>query len=199
MADDHNFPNPGAETSWPPLLPNEILRWEGRPAPRCYTFRQWRHALFGLFLTAVCSVWLWLGVQQAAEHGWPWLAWVPLPFLTYALWLAFGQLLAARLEWEKAAYAVTDRRIIVQHGLFKPCLNTLELERLTWFRLQPLGTELGTLRIHGEAGDRVLMMHCIEYPRRPAALLEAAIKTREQGARSKEQGFPEPRPFTYEP
>jgi len=177
MAEDHNFLTPGAEISWPPLLPEEKLQWEGRPAPRCYTFRQWRHALFGLFLTTVCSVWLWLGVQQAAEQGWPWLVWVPLPFLGYALWLAFGQLLVARLEWAKVAYAVTDRRIIVQHGLFKPCLTALELERLTWFRLQPLGTELGTLRIHGEAGDPVLVLHCIEYPRRPAELLEAAIKS----------------------
>jgi len=142
MAEDHNFLTPGAEISWPPLLPEEKLQWEGRPAPRCYTFRQWRHALFGLFLTTVCSVWLWLGVQQAAEQGWPWLVWVPLPFLGYALWLAFGQLLVARLEWAKVAYAVTDRRIIVQHGLFKPCLTALELERLTWFRLQPLARSL---------------------------------------------------------
>ena len=179
MAEDHNFLTPGAEISWPPLLPEEKLQWEGRPAPRCYTFRQWRHALFGLFLTTVCSVWLWLGVQQAAEQGWPWLVWVPLPFLGYALWLAFGQLLVARLEWAKVAYAVTDRRIIVQYGLFKPCLTALELERLTWFRLQPLGTELGTLRIHGEATDPVLVLHCIEYPRRPAELLEAAIKAKQ--------------------
>ena len=80
--------NRAAEATWPALQPGETLCWEGRPAPRCYTFRHWRHALFGLLLCAFCTVWTWLGVQQAAEQGWPWLAWVPLPFLGYALWLA---------------------------------------------------------------------------------------------------------------
>ena len=188
MAQANHLPVPGAEMSWPPLLPEEKLQWEGRPAPRCYTFRQWRHALFGLFLTAVCSVWLWLGVQQAAEQGWPWLAGVPLPFLGYALWLAFGQLLAARLEWNNVAYAITDRRILLRGGLFNPIQTVLELERVTWFRLQPHAEELGTLRVHGEAGDPVLTLRCIEYPRRPAALLEAAIKIKEQGPRNKVEG-----------
>jgi len=124
-------------------------------------------------------VWTWLGVQQAGEQGWPWLAWVPLPFLGYALWLGCGQLVAARIEWARVAYAVTDRRVIVQRGMLKPCQVALPLDRITWFRLQPLGAELGTLRIHGEQGDPVLVLHCVEYPRRPAELLEAAIKAKQ--------------------
>lgn len=166
--------------SWPPLLPGEELRWEGRPAPRCYTFRLWRHALFGLFLTIVCAVWTVLGMQQAAEQGWPWLVWIPLPFLGYALWLACGQLVAARLEWDKVAYAVTDRRIIVRRGLLKVRETSLLLERVTWFRLKPHGEELGSLRIHGGEGDPVLILHCIEYPRRPAMFLEEVIKARSE-------------------
>jgi hypothetical protein len=141
-------------------------------------------------LTGFCGVWAWLGIQQAAEQGWPWLAWMPLPFLGYALWLAGGQLVAARLEWDRVAYVVTDHRIIVRRGLFKPRQATLVLARVTWFRLQPHGEELGTLRIRGGEGDPVLVLHCIEYPRRPAELLERAIKTNEQGTRFKEQGIP---------
>ena len=53
---------------------------------------------------------LWRLARQAAEQGWPWLAAVPLPFLGYALWLACGQLLAARLEWNNVAYAITGTR-----------------------------------------------------------------------------------------
>ncbi|TLM68437.1 MAG: hypothetical protein FDZ69_02330 [Deltaproteobacteria bacterium] len=166
-------------SSWPLLQAGEVLRWEGRPAPRCYTFRQWRHALFGLVLTAICGIWMAMGVQQAAEQGWPWLAWVPLPFLGYALWLAAGQLIAARLEWPRVAYAVTDRRLILRRGLLSAREVSLPLERITWFRLQPSGEELGSLRVHGEAGDPVLILHCIEYPRRPAELLEQAIRSRE--------------------
>jgi hypothetical protein len=119
-----------------------------------------------------------MGLDQAAEHDWPWLALLPLPFLGFALWLAVGQLFTARLEWPRVAYAVTDRRIIVRRGLVRPQQDALLLERVSWFRLSPHGEELGSLRIHGEPGDPVIFLHCIEYPRRPAALLEAAIKAK---------------------
>jgi hypothetical protein len=175
--------------AWPVLQAGEAVLWEGRPAPRCFTFRKWRHALFGLFLTVVCAIWAWLGVQQATEQGWPWLAWVPLPFLGYALWLGCGQLIAARLEWNRVAYVVTDRRLLARGGLLRRREVELPLARVTWFRLQPLGEELGTLRVHGGKDDPVLFLHCIEYPRRPAELLEKAIKAEEQGTGSKEQGF----------
>jgi hypothetical protein len=170
--------NQSSATIWPLLHSGEILQWEGRPAPRCYTFRQWRHALFGAVLTIICLGWTALGVQQSAEQGWPWLAWVPLPFLGYALWLACGQLLAARLEWNRVAYAVTNRRIILRRGVLKAREVSLEMERVTWFRLQPQGEELGTLQVRGETGDPVLVLHCLEYPRRPAELLEKAIKAK---------------------
>ncbi len=185
MVDGNQTHQEAGRGGWPPLAPGETLRWEGRPAPRCYTFRQWRHALFGLLLTIFCAAWTWMGVVLAAEQEWSWLAWIPLPFLGYALWLAGGQLLAARLEWNRVAYAVTDRRVIVRRGLIKPRQAALELAQVTWFRLQPHGEELGTMRIHGREGDPVLVMHCIEYPRRPAELLEQAIKTKEQGSRNK--------------
>jgi hypothetical protein len=192
MADNQQTAAPPATANWPVLLPGETLQWEGRPAPRCFTFRNWRQALFGLVLTGFCAAWTWMGVEQAAEQGWPWLAWLPLPFLGYALWLAGGQLLAARLEWRNIAYAVTDRRVIARHGLFTPRQVELNLARVTWFRLQPQGEELGSLRVHGAADDPVLLMYCIEYPRRPASLLAAAINAKEQskeiGARNKEQG-----------
>lgn len=171
--------NQTSAASWPALQADEVLQWEGRPAPRCYTFRQWRHALFGVVLTVVCGIWAALGVQQAVEQGWPWLTLVPLPFLGYALWLAVGQLVAARLEWNRVAYALTDRRVVARRGLLTAREVSLPLERLTWFRLQPDGEELGTLQIRGGEGDPVLILHCIEYPRRPAELLERAIKAKE--------------------
>ena len=163
-------------SSWPALQADETLLWEGRPAPRCYTFRRWKHALFGAVLTLLCTVWLWMGVEQAAATGWSWLVLVPLPFLLYALWLAVGRLLAARLEWGNVACAVTDRRIIVRGGLLKVRETELLLAHVTWFRLQPHGEELGTLTARGGEGDPVLVLPCLEYPRRPAVLLEAAIK-----------------------
>ena len=164
---------------WPQLQEGETLRWEGRPAPRCYTFRQWRHTAFGGLLTAFCAVWLWMGLGQMRETGWLWPILLPPPFLVYALWLAVGQLLSARLEWNNVAYAITDRRLLVRGGVLSPRETTLALERLTWFRLQPHGEELGSLRVHGAEGDPVMFLHCLEYPRCPAELLEVAIKEKD--------------------
>ncbi len=169
--------NARSASNWPQLQAGEALRWEGRPAPRCYTFRAWRHALFGSLLALFCGLWMWMGYGQMRETGWLWPIVLPLPFLVYALWLAGGQLLAARLEWNNVAYAITDRALLVRKGLVRPREAVLPLERLTWFRLQPHGEELGTLQVRGGEGDPLLVLHCIEYPRRPAELLEAAIKT----------------------
>jgi hypothetical protein len=176
MDENRTLTGGAAAGNGPRLLPDETLRWEGRPAPRCYTFRRWRQALLGLLLTLFCLIWWWLAAVQAGKTGMTWLAWVPLPFLGYALWLGAGELLAARLEWRNVAYAITDRRLIVRRGLLRPVEEALPLERLTWFRLQPHAEELGSLQIRGAAGDPLLELHCIEYPRRPAELLEAVIK-----------------------
>jgi len=180
MAENDKLQTTATRCSWPDLLPGEVLCWEGRPAPRCYTFRQWRHALFGGLLTLFCATWLWMGVGQVAATGWAWPALLPLPFLAYALWLAGGQLLVARLEWNNVAYAITDRRLMVRGGVLRTVETGLPLKQLTWFRLQPLGEELGSLRVHGQDGDPVLFLHCLEYPRRPAELLEAAITAKVQ-------------------
>jgi Bacterial PH domain len=162
--------------NWEPLLAaDETLRWEGRPAPRCYTFRNWRHSLFGVLLFFLCLYWFSVALQLGAVYGWPWLPLVPLPLLLTGLYLGLGQLLLARLEWEHVFYAVTDRRILVRRGMGGRRRQELALEQVAWFQLRPYGEELGTLRIRGREENLHLTLACIEYPRRVTALLEAAL------------------------
>ena len=162
--------------NWEPLLTDgEILRWEGRPAPRCYTFRNWKHSLFGLLLFFLSLYWLAVSLPLAAVYGWPWLPLVPLPFVLVGLYLALGHLLLARLEWEQVFYAVTDRRILVRRGVHGRRRQELALEQVVWFQLRHYGEELGTLRIRGREEEMRLTLACIEYPRRVTALLEAAL------------------------
>lgn len=166
--------------TWSSLLaPGEILRWEGRPAPRCFTFRNWRHSLFGILLLILASFWQMVGYRLSFDHRSSLLAWVPLPFLLAAVYLCFGHLLVARWEWEKVFYAVTDRRILVRRGLFRPRVEELPLEELTGFRLKPLGEHLATLRVRG-GGDRAptIALQCIEYPRQVVELLEEAVQSK---------------------
>lgn len=152
----------------------EEIRWEGRPAPRCYTFRHWRHSIFGLIFLVICSYWQLLGFEMAETYELIWLAWLPLPFLLLGLHLAIGHLLQSRLEWNHVYYAITDCHLLVQRGLLKQRVESLELSEITYFRLHHLGEQLGTLRVH-KGKEKQLTLHCLEHPRQATALLEAAM------------------------
>jgi len=159
------------------LEADERLRWEGRPAPRCFTFRNWRHSLFGCLLLVASVYWQIVGIQLGRTYHLPLIAWIPLPFLVAALYLSVGHLLLARLEWERVFYAVTDRRIVVRRGLFGQRLQDLPLEEVSFFRLHPLGEHLGTVRIHGSDERKPLTLCCIEHPRNLTGLLEEVVES----------------------
>jgi hypothetical protein len=157
------------------LAVGEEIRWQGRPAPRCYTFRHWRHSIFGLVFLAICSYWQILGLEMAREYDLWWLAWLPLPFLLVGFYLAVGHLLQARLEWNHVHYVITDHRLLVKGGLLKRRCEVLQLSEITYFNLRHQGEQLGTLRVYKDK-ERVLTLHCLEYPRQATDLLEEAIK-----------------------
>jgi hypothetical protein len=139
-----------------PLAADETIRWQGRPAPRAYTFRNWRHALFGLALMLPCLLWQLVGIELVANGAPGWVAWLPLPFNLGSLYLAFGQLLIARLEWEQVLYAVSDRTVYQRRGFFRPRLRCLPLAAVTNVRQKKLGPNLATIRIDGEDGESLL-------------------------------------------
>ncbi|PLX85074.1 MAG: hypothetical protein C0617_05115 [Desulfuromonas sp.] len=157
------------------LDPGEEVRWQGRPAPRCYSFRNWRHSLFGLLLLAICLWWTWAGIELGRDYGSRLYPLIPIPFLLLSIYMAFGHLVVARLEWERVYYAVTDRRILVQRGLFRRRLGSLALGEVTGFRLNPLGEHLGTVRVRGGTPPLTLVLCCIEYPRKMTDLVEEAM------------------------
>lgn len=152
----------------------EEILWQGRPAPRCYTFRHWRHSLFGFIFLSICIYWQVLGLQMAEEHEIFWLAWLPLPLLLTGLYLAVGPLIQARLEWNHVYYALTDRRLLVQRGLLTRRVESLELLGITYFKLHLQGEQLGTLHIY-KGQEKRMILHCVEYPRQATDLLEKAM------------------------
>lgn len=162
--------------NWQPLLlPEETLRWQGRPAPRCWTFRNWRHSLFGMLLLPFSVWWQGTGLSLGREYANVWLILLPLPVLLFALYLAFGHLLLARLEWEKVFFAVTDRRILLRRGVRGQVLLSLPLDEVGAYRLVPQGECLGTVKIRARGGEERLTLSCIEYPQGVTALLDAVL------------------------
>ncbi|OQY16697.1 MAG: hypothetical protein B6I36_09910 [Desulfobacteraceae bacterium 4572_35.1] len=142
---------------------DETLIWQGRPAPRCFTFRRWRRALFGILLLIVSCWWQYAGYKLMEQQGTA-LVWsfVPLPFVALSLHLSIGQLLLARVEWERVFYAMTSRQILVQCGIRRTKIIAIPLNTLCYQCLYPLGEHLGNLYI--EADKRRLMLCCIEHP-----------------------------------
>lgn len=146
-----------------PLAADEMILWQGRPAPRAYTFRNWRHALFGGALMLPCLFWQLVGIELVSAGAPPWVAWLPLPFNLGSLYLAFGQLLIARLEWEQVLYVVSDRTIYLRNGFFRSRLRSLPLAAVTNARQKKLGPNLATIRIDGRDGESLLFA-AIEHP-----------------------------------
>ncbi len=157
-----------------PLAENETILWQGRPAPRAYTFRNWRHAVFGLVLMLPCLFWQIVGIELAATGAPAWVAWLPLPFNLACLYLAFGQLFIARLEWEQVLYVVSDRTIYQRRGFFRSRLRSLPLAAVTNVRQKRLGPNLATIRIEGREGESLLFA-ALEHPELLLRLFSGAV------------------------
>jgi hypothetical protein len=157
------------------LQAGEQLLWSGRPAPRCYTFRNWKHSLVGLLLLLLGVWWQAVGLQLAAVYQLPYLVWIPLPVCLGGLYLAFGHLLKSRLEWEYLFYAVTDRRLLSCRGR-NPELRQLPLDAVTCFHLKPYAKELGSLVVYVGSAEQWLDFKCLEHPRIVTDLLELRMR-----------------------
>ncbi len=155
------------------LRENEKILWQGRPAPRCFTFRNWKHSVFGLIFLMLTTFWEAVGLQLSSVYSYDWLIWLPIPFILFSLYLSFGHILLARLEWEQVFYAVTDLRVLARRGLRGQRLLSLELSAIASFEVHPQGDDLGTVRIQGD-GENVLILSCIEYPRQATRWFETA-------------------------
>jgi hypothetical protein len=162
------------------LKEGERILWEGRPAPRCFVFRNWRHSLFGLLLLAFGIWWEVMGVNLGQARDAVWVMVLPVPFMLVGFYLAFGHLLKARLEWEKLFFAATDRRLLRQKGLLRQQVREIPLAHVTYFLYKPLSNNVGSLRI--EAGERhpALVFSCVEHPQSLLKLLEETIQTNQQ-------------------
>lgn len=160
------------------LQPGERLLWSGRPAPRAFTFRNWRRSLFGFFLLVLAIYWQLVGVQLRLVLGIPVFEYLPVPFMAVGLYYAVGQAFLARLEWEKVFYALTDQRILTMHGLFRWRIEYLCADQLNALGSQPLGQQLATLQISGGTPARRLTLYCIEHPELLTRQLEALLAER---------------------
>lgn len=159
-----------------PLEEGEVVQWEARPSPRCYTFRRWRHSVFGCFFLLLSSMWQVWGISMAEQYPLILMTWLPFPFVLFGVYLTIGHLVYARFEWENVFFAITNRRLIAQRGLKKKRLCSVNLDQITYFSLRHHSADLGTFRIY-QGTERRILLPCIEHPKLPKDLLEKSIQS----------------------
>ncbi|MDD3800836.1 MAG: hypothetical protein AB7T15_06960 [Desulfuromonas sp.] len=148
--------------------------WQGRPAPRCFVWRQRWRLLWAALVALLATGWLGLGLQLWRERGGAiWLL-LPLVLLLAGLAGSVGRLLAARLEWEQVLYVLTADQLLVRCGLLRRRLLSFPLEQLSYLRVEPLGPQLSHLYL--EFGSRALRLSCLEHGEALWSLLRARLE-----------------------
>lgn len=159
------------------LLEGESLLWQGRPAPRCYTFRNWKIAAAETLLFLACSFWLMLAYQLVeAENDSSWLILVPIPLLLVSLILGPGQLILARWGWGKLFYALSDSRLLVRKGLFRVKFYDFPLGDLQKWQQKHYGENLVSLRLLF-SGHKPIVLECLEQPQNLIQHLSRILET----------------------
>jgi hypothetical protein len=142
-----------------------LVLWEGRPAPRAFTFRNWRRSAWVLVLClpvfALAAILLrGTGVSLSSP-----VVFVTVVFLgLLCFWGTVGHLFHARLLWEREFYVLTDRRLLVMSGLFGGRISTLDLGELAEVSLARQGPTLGTVTVRRRNTGRPIILHCLEHP-----------------------------------
>ena len=145
----------------PLLQDGEQILWRARPAPRCYTFRYWRLNGAGVPL---------LLAGLAAVSFWP--AWAGLLLLSTGFVLTVGLPIYCRLRWGRVFYLLTDRRLLLQSGLWNDRWSSRPLADLADITVERHGTHLATVRLHFAADRHSLPLFCLEHPETLTTLLE---------------------------
>lgn len=153
----------GRRWQWP-LQEDEALIWQGRPAPRCYTFRNWKLALAGTALFLASSFWMMLAVQLVKTDAYsPLLVVITLPFVAATFCMGPGHLLLSRWRWEKLFYALTDRHLLVRDGLLTARIRSYPRHQISGWQQRRFGDALASIRIL--RGDEApLILACLEQP-----------------------------------
>lgn len=147
-----------------PLKEGETLTWQGRPAPRCYTFRHWLQALIGTVLFLASSFWLMVGIHLIRADGVSiWILPVPILLVVGSFLIGPMQVILARIRWEKIYYALTEQRLLVRNNLFGEKVKSFDMSDYRRYKIKKYGKKLKSVRVSFEGGKHVVL-ECLEHP-----------------------------------
>jgi hypothetical protein len=127
------------------LRPGERVLWEGQPDVWVFSMRgAWYLIPFSLLWGGFAIFW----EVMAVSTGAPFFFWLwGIPFVAIGLYMIFGRIFVARREAARTHYAITDRRVLVQSGAFRPTFTELDLRDLPASQLEERSDGLGTITL----------------------------------------------------
>lgn len=125
------------------LLPGERLLWEGQPDPRAFTFAGAPVMIpFTVLWTAFSIFWEWSAIDSGAPL---FFALWGVPFVLVGVYLVAGRFAVAWREATRTWYTVTDRRVMLLGGAWRPRYVELDLLSLPAPQLDEGGGGIGTI------------------------------------------------------
>jgi hypothetical protein len=132
------------------LAPGEVVLWRGKPERRPFVFRTWPLSVFGLVL--VTSAAMFIAVVLATEAP-DWMAWFAVPFMLAALYMLVGHFLVTRREWDNTEYLVSERQVLIRHGLWQPRITMYSLLGLPQTVVEMRGSDVGNVLFKPREGQ----------------------------------------------
>jgi hypothetical protein len=132
------------------LAPGEVVLWRGKPERRPFVFRTWPLSVFGSVLVAGAVAYVIVVLTTEAPD---WMAWFAIPFLLAALYMLVGHFLVTEREWENTEYLVTERQVLIRHGLWQPRLMMYSLHGLPDTLVEMRGADVGNVMFKPREGQ----------------------------------------------
>lgn len=132
------------------LAPGEKVLWRGKPVRQPFVLRTWPLSIFGGVLIAAAVAFEVVVLTTEAPDL---LALLGVPFLLAALYMAAGHFLVTMREWQNTEYVVSERQVLIQHGIFQPRLTMFSLHGLPNTIVQMHGQDVGNLMFEPREGQ----------------------------------------------
>ena len=132
------------------LAPGELVLWRGKPVRQAFVFRTWPLSIFGgVLVLAVVAFETIVFTTDAPDL----LALFGIPFALAALYMAVGHFFVTAREWENTEYLVSERQVLIRHGVFRPVIATFSLLGLPHTVVEMHGKDVGNLMFKPREGQ----------------------------------------------
>ena len=148
------------------LVPGETVLWTAKPERRLFLRKYGPVSAWGLGMIAIMGFWfavavIFAGGIEPVIHNL--IFFWALPSIVVGMLLIYGPLLVAAREWSHTEYVLTDRRLILRRGVWRPTLSVIPLSELPRIETEDKHGWGNVLLLGGTALERLGENGRLEY------------------------------------